>query len=1001
VPTARQRRKGDMLHGALRRLPTLAAIAIAGFTGLQAAPVRAQSACTLDAVSLFVTLPGGGGFLPPPGTRHIVTPFVPVSMGIHCEGSGQFPPPVAAGASYAWTTGETTQRIEAPGLAPGQRRPYAVRVITPAGERAFDVILEGAAASAPICRVATNEPQPVRVGTTFVVVAECEPAATEWRWDARTFLGTLAFAGPSSTQATALTLLDGQPGAVFPVYLVASNGAGPAPYASFLVTVGESSAALPKNPPALALGGDHSCALTSAGGARCWGDDQSGQLGDYRGALLYSTTPVNGIGLSTGLARVVSGSQHACALTAGGNVRCWGANNLGQLGDGTLTRAYQQVQVAGLAFVVDIGSGPGSHHTCAVLANARLACWGLNDVAQLGDGTTVNRPSFVISTATQEPVRMVATGAAHTCVLTVAGAVQCWGRNSDGQLGDGTTDFHPTAVTVRGLDGGVVAITAGHSHNCALLRTGAVRCWGSNVSGQVGFGSSALRSTVAVDVVGLQSGVTRVSAGLTHSCAVTAAGAALCWGGNADGQLGDGTLGRRDFPVAVRALASGVREIAAGGAHSCAMVAGGGVLCWGNNGSGRLGDATSAGRTTPQLVVGALARGFLDITLEDGFTPPPDRVPVFGAFTSGSFTDITARIEFRPEDIGRTANVYVFALAPASQVRGAHEPGLPLRKDVPVQCVLAQLDASGRLIGVGAQDLQAYVSGVLGAQGQAVNILNGVPAANIAGATFFVGYGATAGAMLDGGTNRSVVSIPGPVRCQPQAPQAGWWWNPAEGGRGYSLEVQGNKIFFAAFHYEASGRPTWHVATGLTSLEGSLYQGPLLRAEGGQTLAGAYPGAPRLTTEGPITLAFSDATHGTMIWPGGVVPIERMNIVPRGLDAAPRPNQPENGWWWNPEESGRGFFIEWQDGSADLAGYMYDEAGQPVWYLSVYETPDLSRFGGNWWSYANGQAMGAAYRPATRVSDHVAPVAVQFTAPDRAVMTLPGGRQLALTRHRF
>ena len=138
-----------------------------------------------------------------------------------------------------------------------------------------------------------------------------------------------------------------------------------------------------------------------------------------------------------------------------------------------------------------------------------------------------------------------------------------------------------------------------------------------------------------------------------------------------------------------------------------------------------------------------------------------------------------------------------------------------------------------------------------------------------------------------------------------------------------------------------------------------------------------------------------------MTWPGGTVPIERMNLVPGGLAAEKQANQPENGWWWNPQESGRGFFIEWQKGYADIAGYMYDDAGNPVWYISVYETPNPRVFSGNWWSFANGQSMGGAYRPATRTSDNVAPVTINFTGPDTAVMTLPNGRSTALTRQRF
>jgi len=297
--------------------------------------------------------------------------------------------------------------------------------------------------------------------------------------------------------------------------------------------------------------------------------------------------------------------------------------------------------------------------------------------------------------------------------------------------------------------------------------------------------------------------------------------------------------------------------------------------------------------------------------------------------------------------------------------------------------------------------MQAYVNGVLGSQGQAVGILNSTTSANSAGATFYVGYGSSGAAMLNAGLNRSAVTVPGAVTCQPQAPQTGWWWNPLQPGRGFSIEVQGTHIFFAAFHYDVSGRSTWNVASGPTSLDGSLFTGDLLAVAGGQTLGGPYTGFPHTSTVGAITLAFSDASHGTMAWPGETVPIERMNLVPGGLQAAPQANQPESGWWWNPAESGRGFFIEWQAGYADIAGYMYDDAGNPVWYITVDPTPDARGLSGAWWTYANGQAMGAPWKQNTQTSNNVAPVTIQFSAPDTAIMTLPNGRTTALTRQRF
>src|SRR6185312_7000980 len=394
-----------------------------------------------------------------------------------------------------------------------------------------------------------------------------------------------------------------------------------------------------------------------------------------------------------------------------------------------------------------------------------------------------------------------------------------------------------------------------------------------------------------------------------------------------------------------------------------------------------------ASRDTPVVVLREDGAGtlegndwFLDLQPGAAKTIPPDRVPIFLVVTTNASGSVTATVRFRGQDVGTTASVFAFAVAPATSLTGpiakeARMAGYAAKrngvKDDSVACVLAQLNAAGQLQSVSASSMQAYVSGVLGSQGQAVSILNSTSSAASAGATFYVGYGSNGSAMLNGGLNRSAVTVPGAVTCQPQAPQTGWWWNPTQPGRGFSIEVQGTHVFFAAFHYDASGRSTWNVASGPTSLDGSLFTGDLLAVSGGQTLGGPYNGFPNVSKVGTITLAFSDAAHGTMAWPGETVAIERQPFFPDALSAPAQANQPENGWWWNPQESGRGFFIEWQAGYADIAGYMYDDAGNPVWYITVDPTPDARTLGGSWWSYANGQAMGGPWKQNTQTSNSV------------------------------
>ena len=288
-----------------------------------------------------------------------------------------------------------------------------------------------------------------------------------------------------------------------------------------------------------------------------------------------------------------------------------------------------------------------------------------------------------------------------------------------------------------------------------------------------------------------------------------------------------------------------------------------------------------------------------------------------------TISNASANIQYRPQDVGSSGSVFVFAVAPSSAVKSAADgsPPVVVGKALPaggakadaVACVLSQLNDAGQLQAVTASSVQAYITGVLSAQGQAVSILNGVPTANIGGATFYVGYGTSSTAMINSGINRSAVTVPGTRVCKPQPPQTGWWWNPAENGRGFSIESSGNNLFMAAYLYDVSGRSTWHVAVGPTSLDGSLFNGRLLSFGNGVTLTGAYRANTLLPDAGPISLAFDDESHGTLVWPGGTMAIQRFPVSATGPATAPLGNQPESGWWWGgAADDGRGFFIEWQ-----------------------------------------------------------------------------------------
>ena len=228
------------------------------------------------------------------------------------------------------------------------------------------------------------------------------------------------------------------------------------------------------------------------------------------------------------------------------------------------------------------------------------------------------------------------------------------------------------------------------------------------------------------------------------------------------------------------------------------------------------------------------------------------------------------------------------------------------------------------------------------------------------------------------------------------APQTGWWWNPAQSGRGFTIEVSGNNMFMAGYLYANDGRATWLVSGGpMTSP--NLYSGKLLSFGGGQTLSGPFK-SNTLTNGnvGNITLQFSDATHGTLTWPGGAIPIERF-IFSSGTPSF----QPETGWWWNEAESGRGFAIEIQGNRLFMGGYMYDDSGNPIWYVTEGAMASSTPYQNAWLQFANGQTLTGPFKANQLINGNAGSITLQFSSTTTATLTLPDGRQIPLTRFRF
>jgi len=359
---------------------------------------------------------------------------------------------------------------------------------------------------------------------------------------------------------------------------------------------------------AIAAGYMHTCALIGGGGVRCWGRNDYGQVGD--GTTAWRLTAVDVVGLASGVAAIAAGDYHTCAPTSAGDVRCWGWNEYRQLGDGSAMDRLTPVAVVGLPSGTR-ALAAGQAHTCALTSGGGVKCWGENAWGQLGDGTTTERATPVDVVGLTSGVTAIAAGQAHTCALTSGGGVKCWGWNGLGQLGDGTTNDQRTAVDVSGLTSGVTAIAAGRIHTCALTSAGNVKCWGSNYAGQLGDGTTTDRLT-PVDVAGLTGAIGAIAGGGEHTCALADGGGVECWGWNAHGQLGDGTTIDRLTAVGVVGLARGVAAIAAGGYHSCALT-GGGAKCWGWNEYGQLGNG-EGNRLVPVTVL--MAEGIVGESVE-------------------------------------------------------------------------------------------------------------------------------------------------------------------------------------------------------------------------------------------------------------------------------------------------------------------------------------------------------------------------------------------------
>lgn len=369
-------------------------------------------------------------------------------------------------------------------------------------------------------------------------------------------------------------------------------------------------------PPSLAqgvlsAGENHTCMVNQYGKPFCWGANQSGQLGN--GKLERLERLPNAV-MSTKhdaplvVSNISAGTSHTCARTAFDSALCWGSNYFGELGDNTANGSLFPVNVRDSTDAGPLNGvsaiSTGAYFACAIF-NKQVACWGANSIGQLGNGS--ESASSLPVTLDLDHVAALTTGKQfHACAVTEYRRATCWGQNFNGELGNGGTDDSSIPTDVLGEDGirplsNVKDISAGLFHTCALMADTRVLCWGSNNFGELGNGRYTSPLLLATPVIGISGGalhdVVAIAAGNEHTCALISDGSVLCWGDNSSGQLGDNSNLSSRLPVAVldpsgmRNLAN-VVAIAAGSDHSCALQGDGTAHCWGNNAWGQLGNGT-------------------------------------------------------------------------------------------------------------------------------------------------------------------------------------------------------------------------------------------------------------------------------------------------------------------------------------------------------------------------------------------------------------------------
>ena len=345
----------------------------------------------------------------------------------------------------------------------------------------------------------------------------------------------------------------------------------------------------------ISMGLTHTCAITPSQQLNCWGDNQDGELGDGTTTQRLSPTVAAG-GLH--FTRVSTLGVFSCGI-ASGAAYCWGDNSQSGIGDGTTTDRYIPTPVAGGLSFTEIGAG--GDHSCALTAGGDAYCWGISQLGAVGDGTNANtRPSPVAVTGGLK-FTALAIGSQHSCGLATGGVAYCWGRNPNGEVGDGTTTDRnaPTAVT-----GGLVfaSLTAGAGDTCGVTASGDAYCWGDNRVGQLGVGNTT--DQAAPTKVGGGYAFVQLAASSQLVCGITTNGSLYCWG--EDTVTGGGPASNLPVTAPRPVVApAGVTfsSVTTGDTGGCAVSTSSIAYCWGVNVRGEVGDGTTMYRQSLVAVI--------------------------------------------------------------------------------------------------------------------------------------------------------------------------------------------------------------------------------------------------------------------------------------------------------------------------------------------------------------------------------------------------------------